>query len=89
MSLPTENLDEATPAEHADHHFALHTLANDVVNVRSPEYGAKGDNVTNDTDAVLAAQAVAYAGRKPLWFPAGTYILDHSTFVLQGEEVWV
>lgn len=40
-------------------------------------FGAKGDGVTNDTAAVVAAEAAAAALGASLWFPAGVYMVDH------------
>lgn len=37
------------------------------------DYGAKGDGVTDDTDAIVAAETAANNGSKVLYFPAGTY----------------
>lgn len=42
-----------------------------IVNVKDPTYGATGDGVTDDTTAIIAANAAA-AGR-PVYFPPGTY----------------
>jgi hypothetical protein len=42
-----------------------------IVNVKDPAYGALGDGVTDDTTAIIAANAAA-AGR-PVYFPPGTY----------------
>lgn len=44
----------------------------DLVNVK--DYGALGDGVTDDTAAIAAAVAVAIAGSKLVYLPAGTYI---------------
>ena len=44
-----------------------------VVNVK--EYGAVGNNLTNDAPAINAAYAAAAASGKPLYFPAGTYFV--------------
>ena len=38
------------------------------------DYGAVGDNSTDNTDAIKAAVAVAAAAGKVLYFPAGTYL---------------
>lgn len=41
--------------------------------VTPQEYGAKADGTTDDTDAIVAAEAAANNGNKVLYFPAGTY----------------
>lgn len=46
------------------------------INVR--EYGAKGDGVTDDTAAILAAQTVAAAGNRTLFFPNGRYLYSQT-----------
>lgn len=43
-----------------------------VVNVK--DYGAKGDGVTDDTAAILAAQSAAAYPVKPLVFPSGVFL---------------
>lgn len=48
------------------------------INVRSPEYGAVGDNVTNDAPAIqLAIDAVSASGGV-VYIPAGTYRVTSS-----------
>lgn len=45
------------------------------------DYGAKGDGVTNDTDAFIAASnAINAAGGGELIIPRGTYIIGKQTF---------
>src|SRR5262249_33078734 len=53
--------------------------APNVINVKSPRYGAVGDGVTNDTSAILAALAAATAG-STIYFPPGTYIVNSSLY---------
>lgn len=48
-----------------------HVSINGAINIKA--YGAEGDNVTDDTDSILAAIAVAKASRKAVYVPAGTY----------------
>lgn len=53
------------------------TLTNrfaDIINVK--DFGAVGDSITNDTSAIQAA--ISYASGKPIFFPAGTYLLNGS-----------
>lgn len=38
-------------------------------------FGAVGDGITDDTDAIMAARAAAIAEKKALYFPAGTYMI--------------
>lgn len=46
-------------------------------NVRAPNYGAVGDGVTDDTDAIAAAVAACVtAGGGVVYFPPGTYAYD-------------
>jgi hypothetical protein len=48
----------------------------EVVNVR--DFGAKGDNLTNDLPAIQAALQAAAEG-SVLYFPPGTYILEYTS----------
>jgi hypothetical protein len=46
-------------------------------NVKHPDFGAKGDGVTNDTAAIKAAAAAASAaGGGTLFFPEGVYLIS-------------
>ena len=48
-----------------------------VFNVKSPDYGAVGDGVTNDQAAISAALAAAVAaGGGTVFFPKGTYLIS-------------
>ncbi len=48
-----------------------------VYNVKSPEFGAAGDGVTNDQVAIQSALAAAVAaGGGVVFFPAGTYLVS-------------
>ncbi len=66
-----------------------------VINVR--DYGAVGDGVTNDTDAVQAAldEAASYGvgsgttvfNRPPVYFPPGVYLVDGFTIEVQNLSI--
>lgn len=43
----------------------------DVVNAK--DFGVKGDGITDDTDAIIAADTYAYENGRVLFFPAGQY----------------
>ncbi len=50
-----------------------------VINVK--EYGAVGDNATNDSNAIKAALAAAITSGKPLYFPTAIYNVGTSQLV--------
>ena len=52
-------------------------------NVKSEEFGATGDGVTDDTTAILAATTAANGG--VVFFPPGTYKID--TLALSGANI--
>lgn len=59
------------------------------VNVKA--FGAKGDGVTNDVDAVDRAIAYAEANKiRSLYFPDGTYLLPNKTYVIDTSKIrWI
>lgn len=50
------------------------------------DYGALGDGVTDDSDAIERCIAAARAARKTVWIPQGRYITSRS-FLLDGVRV--
>lgn len=64
----------------------LYNRINDVVYVKDPAFGAKGDGTTNDTAAITAADAFARSIGAQLYFPAGTYMV--SQIVLYSGSNW-
>ncbi len=61
------------------------TDAKNYVNVRS--FGAKGDGMTNDTEAVQKAVNAAKSGGKTVFFPAGLYNINSSITVPAGVNI--
>jgi hypothetical protein len=49
-----------------------------IVDVTEPRFGAKGDGITDDTEAILNASALGL----PLFFPKGIYILSNCNLPL-------
>jgi hypothetical protein len=56
------------------------TKPNSVVNVK--DFGAKGDGVTNDAAAIMAAANFASASGLDCYSPAGTYYFGNTQFIL-------
>ena len=57
----------------------------DLVSIK--DYGAKGDYVTDDTSAIVAADDFAATHNKPLYFPAGTYRITNG--IDKKAPLWV
>lgn len=58
------------------------------VNPKDAAFGARGDGITDDTAAILAADTVAAAAGKPVVFPPGTFIINLSGMTGSG-ATWV
>lgn len=56
----------------------------DIVNVKDPAYGAKGDGVTNDAAALQAAYDFATTIGATVWHPQGDYFIGATTLVLKN-----
>lgn len=56
-----------------------------VINVKG--FGAKGDGVTDDTQAIKDALAAAVVAKAPVYFPPGTYIISSSLTISHWNTV--
>lgn len=63
----------------------------DIVNVKDPRFGAKGDGVTDDASAIAAADTAAAALGVAVFFPPGTYMVDISAraLAIQKTASWI
>lgn len=62
--------------------------ANSVINVKNPPYNAKGDGVTDDTNAILAASNAAGQGGH-IYFPPGRYVIRGNVLTgLPAQQTW-
>jgi len=73
--------------------FAYPVSEEDTIYINVKKFGAAGDGVTDDTEAVKNAAKKAYSESKVLYFPTGTYVISDSikfgydnskTLTLQG-----
>jgi hypothetical protein len=69
-----------------DHSNQIVNLSGMQVNVKG--YGAKGDGVTNDTDAIQNAIADAKVKKLPVYFPTGTYLANITISAWDGMVVY-
>lgn len=49
-----------------------------IVNVKAPPYAAKGDGITDDTQAIQRAMNDCQATRRYVYLPAGTYLVSQT-----------
>lgn len=54
-----------------------------VVNVKDAAYGATGDGVTDDTNAITSAIAALASGRGLIYFPPGNYLVTDTLTIAQ------
>lgn len=58
------------------------------INVSKAPYSCAGDGITNDTACIAAALTAAFASTgKQVYFPAGTYLTDPITQIIQGINI--
>jgi hypothetical protein len=56
-----------------------------VVDIRKPPYSAKGDGISDDTDAIQHALADLMGQHRILYFPNGTYLISRTLNLLHRE----
>lgn len=67
---------------------ALGGIAGLFFNVKSPAYGAIGDNVADDTTAIQAALNAAGAVKGIVFFPSGSYRTTAKLIIPDGVAMW-
>src|SRR5687767_9318738 len=55
-----------------------------IINVKEPAYGAIGNNVADDSNAVDAAIAATSTARRSIYFPPGTYKITRPLATISG-----
>ncbi|MBW4619821.1 MAG: glycoside hydrolase family 55 protein [Cyanosarcina radialis HA8281-LM2] len=78
QTAPQQSIDRIFPANSG------------IVNIKT-EYGAKGDGVTDDTQAILKAirENIGYKGaRKVIYFPKGTYLVSDRLVWKNASDIW-
>lgn len=90
QTLPVNSADAAnvtfTPAGAGALQTNAQAKFREIVSVK--DFGAVGDGVTDDADAINTAEAAASAGGRSLYFPAGTYLCASPLYRL-GNTDWV
>ncbi|MBQ2126606.1 MAG: phospho-N-acetylmuramoyl-pentapeptide-transferase, partial [Bacteroidaceae bacterium] len=57
--------------------------------VTPQDYGAVGDGVTDDTQAIVAAETAANTSSKVLYFPSGTYKVQAGAITCHSGMTWI
>ena len=57
----------------------------DFISVKDPQFGAKGDGVTDDTAAISAAITSGLLTHSAVYMPAGTYLVTSQLTVIPGQ----
>lgn len=80
----TESIVPSVTTGHISDHLRLHNRFNvEAINVKTDDYGAVGDGVTDDSAAITAAIAAASLGAM-VYVPAGNYLVDAGVLTLTG-----
>jgi len=71
--------------EHAD----VQPLKDGFINVTKPPYNAKGDGITDDTEAIQKALDDSYLCRMIVYLPSGTYLVSDQLRCFRGwNDMW-